>query len=117
VKSQLLRSRKQAVTPPRITTTKLYHAAAVAMLGWYLIAAPANTTYASLSRWRIIGTYDYASDCQNALHSMSATPDSLGPKERAINKTRAPRLACIATDDPRLRGDYQPFYPRQTPQN
>jgi hypothetical protein len=43
------------------------HAAAFALMGWYLIAAPPGTTPASLSQWRIVGTYDKASDCQEKL--------------------------------------------------
>src|ERR1700674_3035582 len=83
------------------------HAAAFALVGWYLMAAPSNPASALLSQWRIIGTYDDASDCQQRLSTLLGTPKRGSPSSRAINKAHAPRLACVATDDPRLRGDWQ----------
>jgi len=44
-----------------------YAAAALALVGWYLLAAPSNPNSALLSQWRIVGTYDDARDCQHKL--------------------------------------------------
>jgi hypothetical protein len=76
------------------------HAAARALVGWYLMTAQ---PYAPLSQWRIVGTYDHASDCQHRLLTLSGSPKPWSPSSRAINKANAPRLACVSTDDPRLK--------------
>ena len=84
-----------------------YAAAALALVGWYLLAAPSNPNSALLTQWRIIGTYDDARDCQHKLSRLLGAPKPGSPSSRAIHNAHAPRLACVATDDPRLRGDWQ----------
>jgi len=49
---------------------------------------------------RIIGTYDNASDCEEKIAALSRAPKH----SQAKRKPHAPGLACLATDDPRLRG-------------
>ena len=84
-----------------------YAAAALALVGWYLLAAPSNPNSALLSQWRILGTYDEALDCQHRLSKLLGAPKPGSPRSRAIHNAHAPRLACVATDDPRLRGEWQ----------
>jgi hypothetical protein len=88
--------------PAKHMRMKQRFAAALALVGWYLMAAPTNSTSAPLFRWRIVETYDYASDCQEKMDALLAAPKPWSPSSRSINKAHAPRLACVATDDPRL---------------
>jgi hypothetical protein len=79
------------------------HTAALAMAGWYLLLAPAGNPIA-LPQWRIIGTYNDASDCVEKIAALSQAPKPESGSSQAKRKPHAPGLACLATDDPRLRG-------------
>jgi hypothetical protein len=70
------------------------HAAALALVGWYLMRPPlphlnahaTNTdTAASLSRWVVVGTFPTQKECE---------------AHRAN-----PWDQCVANDDPRLKGN------------
>lgn len=86
---------------------KLRHAAALALVGWYLMAAPtlrdprtdsfAIDVNAPLQSWQILDSYYSAAECETA--------------ERDLVETAAqyPNVipfytVCVATDDPRVRG-------------
>jgi hypothetical protein len=91
------------------------HAAALALVGWYLMLAPwegnriANTD-APLSEWTINYSFDSAADCEamrqskidmgwKILSRMDATPVERGTADIFLYQK------CIATDDPRLKGN------------
>jgi hypothetical protein len=95
------------------------HAAALALVGWYLIAPWTSAENAwegimgpSISegdKWATLDTFDTGSECKRAL--------ALG-QEQAIKQAKKPKpdasdpdrfydmnnARCIATDDPRLKG-------------
>ena len=107
------------------------HAAAVALMGWYLMLLPKNDP--SIGLWSvpfsaIQRSFDTAGDCEQARASAvvpplaptplpSATPTpqantswfgSSEPSEPTVKKTpKAPEeraFYCISADDPRLKG-------------
>jgi hypothetical protein len=84
---------------------KLRHAAALALVGWYLLVPPQTRTWwigperyddaTPLSRWTIERSFDQAEACEAA---RSATQEQAG--DAAIRMRHA---ACVASDDPRLK--------------
>jgi hypothetical protein len=92
----------------------LRHAAAFALVGWYLMLAPTPDGFRSrplveapLSKWEIAANFDSASDCQDGLiredHVLDETWKDLpgsGPVYLALYKEAG--VKCVATDDPRL---------------
>ncbi len=42
---------------------KLPHAAALALVGWYLMLPPKQDIQAPIAKWRIVGNYDSADQC------------------------------------------------------
>jgi hypothetical protein len=91
---------------------KLRHAAALALVGWYLMAAPPMLNKggssgpdlgAPLSKWTIEESFDTAKECEAAdeklkTRFLDARPQTLAGIEWAQG------ISCIATDDPRLKG-------------
>ena len=105
---------------------KLSHAAALALVTWYLIVPPKSPTGqimngAPFSQWRIISSFDSASACQKWLSDFRASA-----KTEADQKTKGMsgewtaaqwqdwvrslllevggyESFCIASDDPRLK--------------
>jgi hypothetical protein len=93
------------------------HAAAIALLGWYLMLPPVEALQIRsskdglshtidwkipgnpppLSAWSIDGSYDTASPCLDAKRKaiLSVPPNAVAPWKMAL---------CVATDDPRLAG-------------
>jgi hypothetical protein len=95
-------------------------AAAVAFVGWYLMTPPTNEHDNSDPRlplhqgWNIYGRFDTASECQSArLGEIVKTSVQLekskrgGLLESALLAEGESLMAsrCIATDDPRLKGN------------
>jgi hypothetical protein len=104
----------------------LHRAAALSLLGWYLMLPKLVTTQAlgkppkadsqsiasaPISRWQVIRSFDFSSDCEDArakLRDSLLGEDKMkelekqGYEERELRR-RAELLTCIATDDPRLR--------------
>jgi hypothetical protein len=102
------------------------HAAALTLVGWYLIAPPLDgggnvLMKTSLPQWQIIASYDSAYACQesksNEMQTSRADVDRL-LKNAPANVTdsdlqkflhadstsnRAAAAICISTDDPRLK--------------
>ena len=87
--------RCSAPTGRSVSPLKLRHAAALALVVWYLMAPPSSLpiissqglelkedTTASLSKWKSVGTF-------------------LTPKECDAHRVAAFR--CVASDDPRLK--------------
>jgi len=98
---------------------KFHHAAALTLVGWYLMVppqisdSPLKFDYnAPLSNWKIGSSYDTAKDCENGkwaifepfLRTLLKAPPSQG-KFDALNRlmTRAGSNECISNDDSRLK--------------
>jgi len=111
---------------------KLRHAAALALVGWYLmvppVSAPSGTegarlmTEAPVSRWYNHGSFDSAKQCEEAQRSLAVgilkditdfTKHEGCPDDRPLGKCAGTgpmfetygavyAAQCIATDDPRL---------------
>lgn len=107
------------------------HVAALALVGWYLIAPniayfpPGSKNVADkpvqegwyvsdggLSDWGVVDVYDTAKECEASLKSVLNNGLTLrneqtdDPKGKAWAESEAAKQAqCIATDDPRLKGN------------
>jgi len=87
----------------------LRHAAALALVGWYLLLPPwvAYDTFdasAPLSKWQHSYSYDSATECESDRSSM-IDYYSHHPKADQANWFLRLHIAsqCVATDDPRLK--------------
>jgi hypothetical protein len=95
------------------------HAAAFAIMGWYLMTPPTDGNghffkERPLSRWTMSGSFDSVRDCIASKQDFVDTfpegvcPPNLaaqGPKECNAKLNFALAGECIATDDPRLKGN------------
>ena len=88
---------------------RLRHAAALALVGWYLVLPPWGNVNAPLSKWHIYQPFDSAAECQTGRDSVVTYQDK--HKGLAMTLTTASGgdlqfdasgATCIATDDPRL---------------
>jgi hypothetical protein len=93
----------------------LRHAAALALVGWYLMVAPSSRKHvdpdptefdpsistnfhAPLSKWTTIGEFDSAAECHQQREKQM--------KQHLYNLcdfSSTLTIRCVATDDPRLR--------------
>ena len=103
----------------------LRHAAALALVGWYLMVPPSKRNDAPLSEWTVSLSYASAEACQSAQNknrdqaaAKLKTYDNMTDKQRrdlqhnqaSLDQEMADsdsfeaafQSACIATDDPRL---------------
>jgi hypothetical protein len=93
-------------------------AAALALVGWYLMVPPRVSETpllfdraAPLSRWQALGSYDTASDCSHGNDKLVAAllrtgDQQTGKKREQALQERASILTsqqCIATGDPRFK--------------
>ncbi len=89
---------------------KLRHAAALALVGWYLMVPPLNAdgtpnAHAPLSQWSMDGSYDTAKECTDRFHSDMNVAAGLKRDLGGMNaRLSVNDEQCIATDDPRLKG-------------
>ena len=101
----------------------LRHAAALALVGWYLMAPPTlsigdtsdiksgrwrTKVSAPVREWQILESFDSASDCENMKGKLVMRGDKAMDREKASSYKEAFAIAstqavCIATDDPRLK--------------
>lgn len=97
---------------------KLCHAAALALIGWYLMVPPlVEAPYkidmeAPLTSWKVHQKFDSEEQCDKSLTSAQAKYNQTataplgtikkGSRAFALQMTFA---QCIASDDPRLKGD------------
>lgn len=93
------------------------HAAALALVGWYLMAPPtypgANGSFVTktavpLRLWQNIGSYDHVADCEDerqALLDLKKTESTFAqePLQVKLSIIGSWSSICIATDDPRLK--------------
>jgi len=99
---------------------KLRHAAALALVGWYLMLPPTAkgklNLRAPLSEWEMGIPYDQADQCLAAIREIANGPRPFVPVDADAKERqrlheldqRIERIAhaqCIATDDPRLKGN------------
>jgi hypothetical protein len=94
------------------------HAAALALIGWYLMTPPALTGASTLgapvytdvdapiSKWNIVESFDSARACQDSIKKQLASiqkhPEGCDTVGGQV--CRGYTMAkCIATDDPRLK--------------
>jgi hypothetical protein len=99
----------------------LRHAAALALVGWYLMMPPVNSDNtvdldAPLSKWIVGASFDAANQCET-VRAMTTTPVQWKADIRAAKKAgrlpltraeydkRVEAAQCVATDDPRLKGN------------
>jgi hypothetical protein len=84
------------------------HAAALALVGWYLML-PSYDPSVPISKWYQAESFDTAAQCRALLEwEMSedyakhaqGTPTEIRKYQRAMKEAK-----CIATDDPRLKGN------------
>jgi hypothetical protein len=98
-------------------------AAALALVGWYLMLPPlrrgqptgagAVGPEAPLSVWQNMGSFDSATDCYQFMHWLRSLHDAgkganggnLPANLKAEFQALDASALCIATDDPRLKGN------------
>ena len=98
------------------------HAAALALVGWYLMVPPTRWSLSEppsvarnsttmdpsdpLSKWVVIASFDSASKCEDEKitfwRKSEADLDSVDP-DRRVWAEAAREARCLATDDPRLK--------------
>lgn len=94
---------------------KLRHAAALALVGWYLMVPPhricvdcrdyfqPDSPNASLDKWEIVHHFDTLTECKKDLLWYQKTAS----RGTVVKRPRVPYVAtygqCIASDDPRLK--------------
>ncbi len=96
---------------------KLRHAAALALTGWYLMIAPTHhdrqthewitDLTAPISEWSLTGSFDAANDCKKEIDRRQQWTDKYAAgngKNADMLEAEISGAACIATDDPRLKG-------------
>ena len=89
------------------------HAAALALVGWYLIAPSfskqgnwqPNLT-APLSYWAVIQSFDSAKECEDfrtATQKRFGAPPTTPTNAKEAARAGAQYAQCISSDDPRLK--------------
>jgi hypothetical protein len=93
----------------------LRHAAALALVGWYLMVAPRDSDYlfvtsAPVSKWVIVQSFDAAKDCEGERAGKVGLADKSGTywyydtkKRENVGSPADLAYRCVATDDPRLK--------------
>ncbi len=93
---------------------KSCHAAALALVGWYLMIPPTSLSAVSesepLSKWTVYQDYDSFQTCivaKTELHRRGQRDPSVKPSLQFPPEQLQRFLAadCIASDDPRLKGN------------
>jgi hypothetical protein len=95
---------------------KLRHAAALALVGWYLMLPP-PFGQASLDQWDILSAFDTAQECENHKSELlrvvsdpkqfakfaaeAKKQDPTWNRDTAISRIQGSE--CVSTDDPRLK--------------
>jgi hypothetical protein len=94
---------------------KLRHAAALALVLWYLMVPPSkgSPTFlfdarAPFNKWTVRDTFDTASECRQSAKTTARLFKAFAKKDgtaAAINNSKRFATAiCLETDDPRLKG-------------
>ena len=80
------------------------HAAALALVGWYLMVPPVRNgeiRNVPLPDWGHFDSFDTAKECRDAGYDLIERTEKQGDKDRIMS---AKAFECIASDDPRLKG-------------
>lgn len=82
------------------------HAAALALVGWYLMTPPLYKDgeldeKAPLKEWTIINSFDTATECSESVIETSRQMNADTTTSNVVRR-RLMLSACISTDDPRL---------------
>jgi hypothetical protein len=92
-----------------VGTMNFRHAAALALVGWYLLTPPSSAEgkfkeNAPLTNWLHNGSYDSAASCEAVHRKLNRAP-VLGVTADEQNHVRMSFMLsrCISTDDPRLK--------------
>jgi hypothetical protein len=84
--------------------TRLSHAAALALVGWYLMlpfARDGKERDIPISQWVHIDSFDTATECrEGGFHAIDSAKRHSASADRI---TAATAFECIETDDPRLK--------------
>jgi hypothetical protein len=91
---------------------KLRHAAALSLVGWYLMLPPArfhkdtslppSPDYeAVFSKWNTVGTFNTVSECKAEMSRRQREADRV--ENTKVEKAWKGVFQCIASDDPRLK--------------
>ena len=90
------------------------HAAALALVGWYLMLPPIERGGSGgqfwvpanepLSMWSTDRTFNSEDECNSALADLKQPRTYSGNAEQAQDMQRQ-RAICVSTDDPRLKGN------------
>ena len=93
------------------------HAAALALVGWYLMVPQIQSEKQNLigpfteshepdfPNWHQVGSYDTAAECEAARAQLPATLIYDHPVAKDTLAVVAKFAQCIAPDDPRLKGN------------
>ena len=88
---------------------KLSHAAVLALVGWYLMVPIPGIDNQPISTWSHIQSYDTAKECEDGMTEWFERHqrDGFALKGFEPNQVKNAFLQaeCIATDDPRLKGN------------
>jgi hypothetical protein len=93
---------------------KLYHTAALALVGWYLMVPPRygledlrqkvpTHEHAPLPQWTIVRVFDSARECEKALVETWNSDRAIDEHFGIPSPPHEEQAQCIATDDPRLK--------------
>jgi hypothetical protein len=92
---------------------KARHAAALALVGWYLIQPPGMDATVPLNQWPIHHRFDSIAECEARIHKLDDAVRSSAYQARLGSLGLSPELEhgsfavrnskCISTDDPRLK--------------
>ena len=89
---------------------KIRHAAALTLVGWYLMLPPAYVHHrmlafrenAPFTRWTRGGRFDNEAACRDVIASVSKLRGLFENGQQAYVAAQTAAGRCVATDDPRL---------------
>jgi len=79
------------------------HAAALALMGWYLLIPTPGHYDAPLSYWGHYDSYDTAKECSEAQLELVKRAENPNWKDPRLPVGSVKASECIASDDPRLK--------------
>jgi hypothetical protein len=80
-------------------------AVTLALVGWYLMVPPKAGVHAPLSEWVTLFSFDTALECHRADIAMIQVLEKYKKPESAQILEAMTDSECIASDDPRLKGN------------
>ena len=98
------------------------HAAALVLVGWYLIGSPIRTPkddkpylaeHAEYGSWKVLHRFETQDECETVRNraakyarrgELVVFPDNFPVRDTALSLAQEADIECIASDDPRLKG-------------